>query len=967
MSGERDRAETVRLQVRVTELERLLEAQKREAAAQADRQGRLMDATLKQVHDQATILRTVVAKTAAAMGGEFFRALVTSLASALGVRCTFVGEVLENRPGHVRTLALWMGGALRENFDYALAGTPCEHIVTGRRMLVFPRGIRQQFPDDRFLADSGLESYMGFPLFDERGEVMGLVGVIHDAPMTDDSRAQSLLEVYASRVETELRRLRLVEALQESEEKYRLLFSRAMDAVVLVDMDTYQFLDVNDVAVGMYGYSRDEFLRLRVPDVSAEPAKSLTAIRQAAETGGAYVQLRWHKRRDGTVFPVEISGGPFMWKGRMVMCGVLRDITERRRAEEALRESEARFRTQYTSLPVPTYTWRWDGTDWVFVSYNLAAESFSRGRVADLIGSRLADLYPDRPDIQQDIARCFRDQIVLKRTMSYVMRTTEERKELSVTYVPVLPDLVMVHTEDLSARLRAEADLREGNARLQAILDHSPAMVFLKDTEGRYLLTNRQFERTFHLVREAVVGKTDRELFAPDQAEAFMANDRQVFRAGAPMEFEEVAIHDDGPHTSLVVKFPLRNEAGAVYAICGITADITERKRLEAQLRQAQKMEAIGRLAGGIAHDFNNLLTVINGCSDLLLREDGPDTTVAKHAGAINQAGLRAADLTRQLLAFSRRQVVRPKVLDLNGLVTNLAEMLRRLIGEDIRLATVLATEPLRVKADPGQLEQILMNLAVNARDAMPQGGTLTIETEPVRGDVAVAPGQGAAAHGPRVRLTIRDTGCGMDEATRAHIFEPFFTTKEQGKGTGLGLAMVYGIVAQCGGTVAVDSVPGQGAAFMIDLPPVSDSVEAEEVESGTDRPSEPQARGETILLVEDDQAVRMFVRRRLAEWGYEVLEAAGGEEALQLAGRHPGPIHLLLTDVVMPGMSGQQLAARVKGRWPGTNILFMSGYPGETVARHGLEGLGGSFLQKPFSPLVLQRTMRAALETTRQ
>lgn len=960
MGHEEDRAEIARLKTRVAELERFLKAQQTEAAAQADR----LAAALKQVHDQAAILRTIVASTSAATGKEFFRALVAGLASTLGVRCAFVGEVMESRPGYIRTLALWMDGRLAENIDYALAGTPCEQIVTGRRMRVFPRGIRQQFPDDRFLSDAGLESYMGFPLFDDKGGVMGLVGVTHDAPMTEDSQAQSLLEVYASRVETELRRLRLVEALQENEEKYRLLFSRAMDAVVLIDVDTYQLLDANDVAVGLYGYSRDEFLRLRVLDISAEPTKSLAAILQAVETGGAHIQLRWHKKKGGTVFPVEISCGPFTWKGRTVICGVVRDITERKQAEEALRESTALFR---------------------------------------------------------------------------------------------------------------------------AILDHSPAMVFLKDTEGRYLLTNRRFEQDFHLTREAVVGKTDQQLFPPEQAAAFIANDRKVLQRGMPLEFEEVAMHDDGPHTSIVVKFPLYDAEGAIFAIGGITTDVTERRRaeeerkhlaaileattdfvgtadrdgralfvnragrqllgigededitathipdyhpdwaarlvvaeglpaavrdgvwsgetalrtrggleipvsqvilshktpdgevayfstiardlrdrkhLEDQLRQAAKMEAVGRLAGGIAHDFNNLLTVITGYSDLLVRRLDAGDQSRKHAEEIKKAGRRAANLTGQLLAFGRRQVSQPKVLDLNRLVTDMAEMLRRLIGEHVRLVTDVPEGPCLVKADPDQLSQVLMNLAVNARDAMPEGGTLMLETASVEGAAVPRIGRADPASGPYVKLTVRDTGCGMDAETRTHIFEPFFTTKERFKGTGLGLAMVYGIIAEHGGVVTVDSSPGQGAAFTIYLPQAFGAVDT----TGDSQHQAGMVSGsETILLVEDDQVVRIFVRDLLVELGYDVVAAAGAEEALRWAGRYQGPIHLLLTDVIMPGMSGRHLAERLGAMRPDTKIMFMSGYTGDVVTRYGLEEMGAAFVQKPFEPESLGRKVRAVLDAPRE
>jgi nitrogen-specific signal transduction histidine kinase/CheY-like chemotaxis protein len=402
-----------------------------------------------------------------------------------------------------------------------------------------------------------------------------------------------------------------------------------------------------------------------------------------------------------------------------------------------------------------------------------------------------------------------------------------------------------------------------------------------------------------------------------------------------------------------------RVSTGGPQYVVSTIEDVTERRRLEGELRHGQKMEAVGRLALGIAHDFNNLLTAIIGYSDMALQQLAPGTPLHRDMEEIRHAGASAAALTGQLLAFSRKQILRPQILDLNGIVTRMNVLLRRLIGEDVELTTRLAEPIDRIRADPGQIEQIIMNLALNARDAMPAGGSLTVETANAALDadwVAQHPGASAGRH---VVLLIRDTGTGMDETVQAHIFEPFFTTKERGKGTGLGLATVYGIVKQGGGSIAVDSEPGAGTTFRIFLP-IS--------EQSADLPAAPPAPqpaggGETILLVEDQPEVRAVTRNALARNGYTVLEAASGAEALTVVERHVGPVHVLLTDVVMPGMNGRDLAAQLITRRPDIRVLYASGYIDDTIVHPGVIKAGMAFLQKPFAPNVLLRTLRALLD----
>jgi len=419
---------------------------------------------------------------------------------------------------------------------------------------------------------------------------------------------------------------------------------------------------------------------------------------------------------------------------------------------------------------------------------------------------------------------------------------------------------------------------------------------------------------------------------------------RHRTRDGRALEVE-VALHD--------IRY------GGSPAALAVLTDITDRRQLEEQLRQAQKMEAVGMLAGGIAHDFNNLLTIIGGYSQLILNSIGPNDSNRHSVEQIMKAGERAAALTRQLLAFSRRQVLQPRVLELNKLVTSLGVMLQRLIGEDIELRLELRPDLGRVSADPGQLEQVIMNLVVNARDAMPKGGTLTIETANVKLDQEYAGHHIAVKPGAYVLLGVSDTGHGMDEATRLRLFEPFFTTKQQGKGTGLGLSTVFGIVKQSGGSLEVASELARGTSVKVYLPRIDQAVSDDAAAGGR----QMRRGSETILLVEDDDMVRTLVRETLEREGYRILDAPGPAEARRLAEHHRGPIQLLITDVVMPKINGRELAEEIVRRRPDTRVLYMSGYTDSAIINSGVQQKDVAFLQKPFTPVALAQKVREVLE----
>jgi PAS domain S-box-containing protein len=453
------------------------------------------------------------------------------------------------------------------------------------------------------------------------------------------------------------------------------------------------------------------------------------------------------------------------------------------------------------------------------------------------------------------------------------------------------------------------------------------------------------------------------ELVHPDDRAAFVREAKQACAGRAVFHLIYRVRKKDGSY--LIVQDngqAIRDAEGKVQRVIGFVMDITPQRALEEQYRQSQKMEAVGRLAGGIAHDFNNLLTVITGYGQLMQEQFPKGTPTGDIVQEITGAGNRAASLTRQLLAFSRKAILEPKVLDLRELVADMDRMLRRVIGEDIELVTAADPDLGMVKADPGHVQQVILNLAVNARDAMPRGGKLTVEVRNVELDEEYAQRHPDARPGPHVLLIVRDTGVGMDAATQARIWEPFFTTKGE-KGTGLGLATVYGVVRQSGGHIAVESEPGQGATFKVYLPraqengPIGKSFHG--LTSLTDLP-----RGtETILSVEDEEGVRVLTRHVLLSCGYQVLEASDGREALRVASLHPGRIHLLLTDVVMPQMGGREVAQRLSALYPGLKVMYLSGYTDDAVVRHGVQAGEVQLLLKPFSPTALAQKVRQLLD----
>ncbi len=671
----------------------------------------------------------------------------------------------------------------------------------------------------------------------------------------------------------------------------------------------------------------------------------------------------------------EHLGGPRTWTPEeqsfagslATMVSLAMEVHERSKADAALRESEQRFRSLTESANDTIIVI--DGTGRI-LTWNKGGTKVFGYAAEEVMGKPHTMLMPERfrEDSQRGVNRVTATgkSLVVGTTVELPGLTKDGREiplEISLSgWMSGSSRYYGAIIRDITARKRADEALRLAEQQYRSIFENAVEGIFQTTSDGRYISANPALARLYgyESSREMIEAVTDirRQVYVdPDRRNEFR---RLLEEHDAVTGFEAQVYRKDGSVIWISESArAVRDEQGALLCYEGTVEDITERKRLEQQLLQSQKMEAIGRLAGGVAHDFNNLLTAIMGYSDLLLSGSGSEESRRRNTEQIKKAAERAAALTNQLLAFSRRQVLTMRVLDLNDVVAAMEPMLRRLIGEDITLVTVLDRALECTKADVGQIEQVIMNLVVNAGDAMPRGGLLTIETANAALDQAYVDRHGLVPPGAYVKLTVSDTGSGMDAETQAHIFEPFFTTKEQGRGTGLGLSTVYGIIKQSGGYIWVYSEPGRGTTFKIYLPRVDEAVKAID-RSGI--PTESPRGTETVLLVEDDEGVRGLAGWVLERSGYTVLTACNSSEAFAVNGRHAGPIHLMVTDVVIPGMSGRELAVRLVSARPDMKVLYMSGYTDDAVVRHGVLESEVAYLQKPFTPDVFLLKVRHVL-----
>jgi PAS domain S-box-containing protein len=764
-------------------------------------------------------------------------------------------------------------------------------------------------------------------------------------------------------------RKRAEEALRESEERYRTILENIEDGYYEVDLPG-NLTFFNDSLCRMLGYSRKEMIGMGNQQYTDEEnrKKLFQAFNEVYRTGKPTKSFGWEVfRKDGMKLFGEVSvslikdstGQPIGFRG------IARDITERKRVEE-----------EYRTI------------------INTAMDGFwivdMRGHFLDandaycrLIGYSRDELLTMRI---QDVEAVERPEETAQR-IQRIMETGGDRFEtrhrckdgriidieVSVNYMGADGGRMAVFLRHITERKRMEEALRQAEEKYRSIFENAIEGIFQATPEGRYISTNPALASMYgyESPEELINTITDiaHQVYVnPDDRSELL---RLLQEKGVVHDFvTQVYRKDRKPiWISLNVRY-VRDSKGRFLYYEGFVEDITERKRteqerlnLEEQLRQSQKMEAIGRLAGGIAHDFNNLLTVIRGYGELSLMEFKEGDPLKGNIDEIQKATERAADLTRQILAFSRRQILEVQVLDLNTLLQSLDKMLRRVIGEDIELVTLFASDLAAVKVDRAQIEQVIMNLAINARDAMPKGGKLTIETANVELDQHYARKHIAVSPGRYVMVSVTDTGTGMTSEVRERIFEPFFTTKEKSKGTGLGLATVYGIVKQSGGNIWVYTEPGRGTSFKIYLPRVDEPLE-ETKEKRVVKEDLPRGN-ETVLVVEDEREVRKLTVGILKRQGYKVLEASHGDDALAISEKHDGLIHLVLVDVVMPGMSGSELAKQLTLLQPMIKVLYMSGYTDNAIVHHGVLEKGMNYIQKPYTVDGLARKVREVLDKT--
>ncbi|HEV2398809.1 MAG TPA: PAS domain S-box protein [Candidatus Sulfotelmatobacter sp.] len=753
------------------------------------------------------------------------------------------------------------------------------------------------------------------------------------------------------------------------------IIASAMDAIISVDQKQRVVL-FNEAAEKMFGYTATEALGRSldcfIPDRFRHSHRE--HVRTFARTnftvgrkgeGRNLVGLR----SDGTEFPIEVSISQLELAGKKLFTAIVRDITERTLAMEALREANEFNHQILTSARdgIIVYDRHLRYRVW-----NPFMEELSGVPARAVIGKKPPDVFPFLREwgVYANLEKALEGETVAAHDYPCAPPISTRAGWLSGSYYPLRDASsqiagVIEIIRDITDRKKAEEELRESKARLaeiadfaQTVIASSPIGIATYDgVSGQCVSANEAVAKIIGCTTEAILKQNFKELASWKVSP--LLNDAQVaLLNGDTLRNQAHILTSFGKDSWLeyvFVPFTVKLRPHLLLMM----SDITEQKQLEEQFRQAQKMEAVGRFAGGMAHDFNNMLGVIIGYSQLLQDKLGPEDSGGKQLAEIKKAADRATALTRQLLAFSRKQVLYPAVLDPNAVVQDLEKMLGRMIGEDIELVIRLGAGVGSILADPSQLEQVLMNLAVNARDAMPKGGHFIIETANVDIDEMSALGHQPMVTGPCVMLAVSDNGCGMDAHTQEHIFEPFFTTKDPGKGTGLGLSMVYGVVKQSGGYIWVYSELGRGTTFKIYLPRVN---QAAAVDAPREAPPADTLASGTILLVEDEEPMRRLASSLLAQAGYTVIEAECGVDGLALAHRHSGAIDLLLTDVVMPRMSGKEMADRLLTLRPGMNVLYMSGYTDDLPAKHGILGPGMRLLQKPFTRESLVGTVREIL-----
>jgi two-component system cell cycle sensor histidine kinase/response regulator CckA len=809
------------------------------------------------------------------------------------------------------------------------------------------------------------------PIRIEDHQIGGALGVLLDTTKRVLSEQQLKLAKETLEVQLEAQQ-RTEAALRDSEEQYRTLFDNAGDAIFIHDMQGC-IQAANFLACERHGYTRQELMSLKIRQLNAPETLRQMPVRfsQFKESGQLSFETV-HLHKDGSHIPMEVNARQILWRGQPAIMTICRDITERKRAENAVRESEERFRLIADSID--EVFWMADVVEARILYISPAYER--------IWGQSRQELYENRKAFRktihpEDFDRTIETLKIQKTGQAYDHEYRIIRPDGSVRQIwdrgfPVEDGSGCVRlyvgvAQDVTNWRNAEKKHKEAEDYLHKIINCIADPIFVKDRQHRFLLINDAVCTTMGKPAEEIISSISTENLPMEVVRELFEQEDRVFETGNPGVSVNEVIGKDGHLYTFMSNKTLLTDADGNKQLVAVLRDITdikkaekERSEIELQLRQMQKLEAVGRLAGGVAHDLNNMLGVIIGNAEMALSETHPAEPVYEELTEIHKAAERSANLTRQLLAFARRQTAAPKVLDLNKIISGMANMLKSLIGENISFNWRPAENLWQVKMDPSQMDQILTNVCTNARDAISNTGKITIET-----GNCIPNEDFCAAHpwfvpGEYVQLAVSDDGCGMDKDTLAQIFEPFFTTKGIGKGTGLGLSTVYGIVKQNNCFINVNSNTGKGTACVIYLPRYAGEAEQTREEGAT---SAAQGGHEIILLVEDEPAMLQMATRMLETNGYKVLAASTPRAAVRLAKEHSGEISLLLTDVVMPEMSGQELAKYLLSLYPQLKRLFMSGYTADVISGQGVLDEGVHFIQKPFSMQDLAVKVREVLE----
>lgn len=767
------------------------------------------------------------------------------------------------------------------------------------------------------------------------------------------------------------KRQQTYEKLQRSEEKYKTIIENNGVAICIVNENDL-ISTINTEFENLVSYKKDEVEGKKTwrDFIYKDDLEKMEEYRRLRLSDPKLPPKKYEFRmidRNGNIKDIYATFG--LIPNTKIAVASLLDITERKQMVEKLRKSEERFRVIFKSSAIGIARVDLDGR---LIESNPAFQNMLGYSGKELSEMVFADFtHPD--DVETDL-KLFKELISGKRK-EYNIEKRYIRKDKKIIWGHLTGSLVQAEdgkplfgigmVEDITERRQAEEALDKEHILLRTLIDELPDLIYVKDNKSRFTVANRRIAQFMGAETPGdLIGKTDFDYYSKDIAQIFFSTEQNIIQTGKPyiQKDEPIPFPSGITRQVLTTKIPLRDTSGKIIGIIGMGHDLTEYKELENQLLQSQKMDAIGRLTGGIAHDFNNVLTAIMGYTEFLQMKLKKDKTLLSYVKEIRKAGERAVSLTRQLLAFSRKQILQPMVININSIVTDMEKMLKRLIGEDIDLVAKLDPKLGNIKADPSQIDQIIMNIAINAKDAMPQGGKLTIETENVYLDRKYASIHVSAKPGAYVMLAISDNGVGMDKETKDQIFEPFFTTKKEGKGTGLGLSTVYGIVKQSGGNIWVYSEPKKGTTFKIYLPRVFSKIQQEQLSIGKVKKT---TGTETIFIVEDEEQVREMISYGLKNFGYEVVQSKSGEDALDVIEKQEFHIYdLLITDIVLPGLNGRELAEKVNQINEDTKVLYISGYADDAIVHHGILEEGINFLPKPFTLHDLGRKVREILDS---